>query len=64
MDSFLQELKREQTGRGSRSDPDFHSDADPHSTNLYVANLPTWIDERIFGEYFAQFGAIASVCGL
>ncbi|TIA81489.1 hypothetical protein E3P98_02031 [Wallemia ichthyophaga] len=61
MDSFLQELKREQTGRGSRSDPDFHSDADPHSTNLYVANLPTWIDERIFGEYFAQFGAIASV---
>lgn len=64
MDSFLQELKREQTGRGSgsgRAESDAYSDVDPHTTNLYVANLPTAIDEKVFGEYFAQYGAIASV---
>ena len=64
MDSFMQELKREQAGRGSgnaRPDSAAASDVDPLSTNLYVANLPTNIDERVFGEHFAHFGDIASV---
>lgn len=62
MDSFLQELKLGQADRGSsKPDMDSQSDLDPHSTNIYVANLPTNIDEQMFGEYFSRYGPIASV---
>ncbi|TIC23130.1 hypothetical protein E3Q12_02157 [Wallemia mellicola] len=62
MDSFLQELKREQAGRGpNKPDMGSQSEIDPHSTNIYVANLPINIDEQMFGEYFSRYGPIASV---
>ncbi|KAI8991388.1 hypothetical protein BDF20DRAFT_812241 [Mycotypha africana] len=65
LDSFLEEIKKEQEVR-SRSDiksseSGSHDDGNPHTTNLYVGNINPTTTEIGLCQEFGKHGPIASV---
>ncbi|KAF8320853.1 hypothetical protein DL93DRAFT_2073611 [Clavulina sp. PMI_390] len=69
MDSFLEEIKRDQADREERhkSRSAFETQrgsrdtGDPETTNVFVANLPPNITEDSLGHFFARQGPVGSV---
>ncbi|EJU04323.1 hypothetical protein DACRYDRAFT_105385 [Dacryopinax primogenitus] len=77
MDSFLEEIKRDQASReerlkrsGQAQSSSFTSSesrrgsrdvGDMETTNVFVANLPTGVTEQGLGTYFAKCGPVGSV---
>ncbi|KAL7281696.1 LOW QUALITY PROTEIN: hypothetical protein ACG7TL_005014 [Trametes sanguinea] len=68
MDSFLEEIKREQADREARLSRHAYEGqsgskdrGDPETTNLFVTNLPAHVNEQTLGMFFARAGPVGSV---
>ncbi|GBE81127.1 hypothetical protein SCP_0308530 [Sparassis crispa] len=79
MDSFLEEIKREQRDREARlsrhatqgrsvtsiaayeGQSGSRDRGDPETSNVFVANLPPYVNEQSLGNFFARVGPVGSV---
>ncbi|KAI8093106.1 U2-associated SR140 protein [Halteromyces radiatus] len=73
MDSFLEEIKKEQQNRAKGQDTTSsissghdnssgsHDNGDPHTTNLFLSDLNPAVNENILCAEFGKYGPIASV---
>ncbi|KAF9469903.1 hypothetical protein BDZ94DRAFT_1206868 [Collybia nuda] len=80
MDSFLEEIKKEQAEREARYSRHAHGHGrsvtalaaydgqsgskdrgDPQTSNVFVANLPSYVTEQTLGNFFARVGPVGSV---
>ncbi|CAL1707281.1 unnamed protein product [Somion occarium] len=71
MDSFLEEIKREQATRESKygrqalaayeGQSGSKDRGDPETSNVFVANLPSHVTEQSLGYFFARAGPVGSV---
>ncbi|CAO3596330.1 unnamed protein product [Absidia cylindrospora] len=70
MDAFLEEIKKGQKHRSkshesssaaSIESPGSHDDSNPHTTNLFLADLHPEVNEDILCAEFGKYGPIASV---
>ncbi|THG99514.1 hypothetical protein EW026_g2840 [Hermanssonia centrifuga] len=79
MDSFLEEIKREQASRESKfgrhatqgrsitsmaayeGQSGSKDRGDPETSNIFVANLPPYVNEQSLGMFFARIGPVGSV---